>query len=97
MNSTPTLKTGPAPWWKFGYVWLVISGPAAVVVAAVATVWLALANPETLVAEDYYRRGVEINKTLAAQQARALMPAQQGRNHAATPPPPGGREAGPRP
>lgn len=75
----------PAPWWRFGYVWLVISGPAVVVVAGFITLWLAMANPETLVAQDYYRKGVEINKTLAAERARALTPANQGRNHAATP------------
>lgn len=75
----------PAPWWKFGFVWLVISGPAVVVVAGFVTLWLAVANPETLVAQDYYRKGVEINKTLAAERARALTPANQGRNHAATP------------
>jgi len=74
-----------APWWTFGYVWLVIAGPAAVVVASIATVWLTLAFPETLVAQDYYQQGIDINKTLAAQRARALVPAMQGRNHAATP------------
>ena len=60
MNEQPPLQI-PPPWWKFGYVWLVISGPAAVALAAVVTVWLALAYPETLVADDYYRRGIEIN------------------------------------
>jgi uncharacterized protein len=33
--------------------------------------------------EDYYRKGVEINKTLADNPA-SLAPAMQGRNHAAT-------------
>jgi hypothetical protein len=77
------------PWWKFGYVWLVIAGPAVVVVASIATVCIALAYPEILVAEDYYRQGIEINKTLAQAQrdrSKALMPAMQGRNHVATPP-----------
>ena len=85
-----SMGQAPARWWTFGLVWLVIAGPVAVVVAAIATVWLALAYPETVVAEDYHRRGVEIDKTLTAQQARALVPALQGRNHAATPPLPGG-------
>jgi uncharacterized protein len=85
MESKQDPSDSPAPWWKFGYVWLVISGPAVVVVAGFATLWLAIANPETLVAQDYYRQGVEINKTLAAERARALTPANQGRNHAATP------------
>jgi hypothetical protein len=70
------------PWWKYGHVWLVISGPAVVVVAGFVTLWLAVRTPDPVVAEDYYRRGVEINKTLAGKQ---FMPAGQGRNHAATP------------
>ena len=71
------------PWWKFGHVWLVISGPAVVVVAGFATAWIALRAPDPVLADDYYRRGMEINKTRAAE--RALLPALQGRNHAATP------------
>jgi hypothetical protein len=71
------------PWWKYGYVWMVIAGPAVVVVAALVTVWIAIRNPDPVLAEDYYQRGLEINKTLAKN--RALTPALQGRNHAATP------------
>lgn len=70
------------PWWKYGHVWLLISGPAAVVVAGVITAWIALASPDPVVAGDYYRKGQEMNKELARQ--RALAPAMQGRNHAAT-------------
>ena len=71
------------PWWKFGHVWLLVSGPAAVVVAGILTVWIAVVKTDPVVDENYYRRGIEINKQLAAQ--RALLPAVQGRNHAATP------------
>ena len=67
----------PAPWWRFGMVWMVIAGPAVVVVAGLVTGWIAMSGADTLVSTDYYRRGVEINKT--------LLPAVQGRNHAATP------------
>lgn len=84
----PQLPPSPpaaSPWWKHGHVWLLISGPAAVVVAGFATAWIAIRHPDPVVAEDYYRRGAEINKTLAAQD-KALMPALQGRNHAASPP-----------
>lgn len=77
-------KQGCAPWWKHGHVWLLIAGPVAVVVAGVVTFVLALGTPDPLVAEDYYRRGLEINKTLAARD-KANLPALQGRNHAATP------------
>ncbi len=48
------------------------------------TAWLAANGQDPVVAEDYYRRGMEMNKTLAAE--KAALPALQGRNHAATPP-----------
>jgi hypothetical protein len=74
----------PSPWWKHGLVWLVISGPATVAVACAVTAWIAWSHVDPVVATDYYRRGMEINKTLAARD-RAHLPALQGRNHAVTP------------
>ena len=74
-----------APWWKFGHVWLVISGPAVVVVAGLVTAWIAMRSPDPVLAEDDYRRGTQINRTLARD--KALAPALQARNHAATPAP----------
>lgn len=73
-----------APWWKHGHVWLLISGPAAVIVAGIATTWIAVASADPVVEVDYYRRGIEINKTLALKE-KSNLPALQGRNHAATP------------
>ncbi|KAF1049206.1 MAG: hypothetical protein GAK38_00974 [Xylophilus sp.] len=62
-----------------------IAGPAVVVVAGFTTLWLAVRTPDPVIAEDYYRRGIEINRTLSAQEQRGLAPAMQGRNHAMTP------------
>lgn len=78
------LPQDSGPWWKHGHVWLLISGPAAVVIAGIATAWIALSSPDPVVEADYYRRGIEINKTLAARD-KAQLPALQARNHAATP------------
>ena len=71
---TPNLSSTPAaavPWWRVGMVWLVIAGPVAVIVAAVATAVVAV-------------RGAE--PVLSAEEAGrfADRPAVQGRNHAAT-------------
>ena len=71
------------PWWRYGLVWLVIAGPAVVVVAGTVTAVIAARGADPVVASDYYRRGIEINRQLARE--RALLPAQQGRNHANTP------------
>lgn len=85
MNNTLTAdKSTPQPWWKFGYVWMIFGGPAVVVVASFITLWLAIRTPDPVIDENYYQRGIDINKTLAAQEL-ALTPAVKGRNHAATP------------
>ena len=62
MQNSAATSTGP--WWKFGYVWLIVAGPAIVVVASLVTVYLAVTRPDPLVTQDYYRKGMEINKTL---------------------------------
>lgn len=80
----PQAETAPAPWWKHGYVWMILGGPAFVVVAGIATLVIAVRAPDPVVAADYYRRGIEMNKTIAARE-KAHLPAVQGRNHAATP------------
>ena len=74
--------TPSPPWWRFPLLWMVIAGPAVVVVAGFATLWLAMRTPDPVVAPDYYRQGVEINRALADKK---LLPALAGRNHAATP------------
>lgn len=76
--------TPPVPWWKHGHVWLVISGPAIVVVASLVTGWVAMRHQDPVLDADYYRHGVDINRTLAAHR-RGELPAEQGRNHANTP------------
>jgi hypothetical protein len=80
---TVSSKNAAQPWWRFGHVWLLIAGPVAVVIAGFITLYLALSRPDPVVDADYYRKGVEINKTLEAAPA-ALAPAVQARNHAAT-------------
>ena len=70
------------PWWHYGYVWLVIAGPLVVVVASFVTLYLALQGTDPVI-DDYYRKGIEINRTLPGQ-GDTLAPAIQARNHAAT-------------
>jgi hypothetical protein len=71
------------PWWQFGHVWLVLSGPLTVVIASFFTFYLAAVGSDPLVDENYYQKGVEINRTLA-DTPQSMAPAIQARNHAAT-------------
>ena len=73
----------PEPWWKVGPMWLVVAGPVIVVIAAFVTLFIAMRSPDTVLAEDYYRKGLDVNK-MKADEAQ-MMPAMQARNHAATP------------
>jgi uncharacterized protein len=60
------------PWYRLPIVWMVIGGPAIVVVAGFATLAIAIAYPDPVI-------------TPTAASSKADMPAVQGRNHAATP------------
>ena len=59
------------PWYREPWPWLLMSGPAAVIVAGAATVWIAFASADGLVADDYYKRGLGINAVLKREQAAA--------------------------
>ena len=46
-----------------------MSGPAVVLVAGALTTWIAFSTKDGLVAEDYYKRGLAINKELRKEDA----------------------------
>jgi hypothetical protein len=61
------------PWYRQLWPWLLISGPAAVIVAGTVTLWIAFSTSDGLVAEDYYKQGLAINRQLAREdEARRL-------------------------
>jgi uncharacterized protein len=70
MNSN--MNQPSKPWYRYPIWWLVISGPAAVVVAGFATLAIAIAYPDPVIAPAPAARGADL-------------PAVQGRNHAASP------------
>jgi uncharacterized protein len=73
LPATPETPAEPTvPWWRLPIVWMVIGGPAVVVVASFVTLTLAIQNPDPVLARP-------------AAKNKAEQPAVQGRNHAATP------------
>lgn len=79
--ASPTAES--RPWWKEGYLWLVISGPLGVILACAVTAFYILQGPDAVVPDDYYRESLEIKRQLQAAQAE-MQPALIGRNHSAT-------------
>ncbi len=63
MKATPA-ATLPQPWYREPWPWIIMSGPAVVVVAGIVTPWIAFSGADGLVADDYYKRGLAINRTL---------------------------------
>jgi hypothetical protein len=67
--STPTIDT-VRPAWREPLVWMVWGIPALTVVAGLFTWWIAAQRADSNVAEDYYKRGLAINRSLE-RDARA--------------------------
>jgi len=57
------------PWYRQRWPWLIMAGPLAVVLAGAVTTWIAFASADGLVAEDYYKQGMGINRRLAREEA----------------------------
>lgn len=55
------------PWYREPWPWILMSGPVAVLVAGSATMWIAFASADGLVADDYYKQGLAINRRLAKE------------------------------
>ena len=94
MNATaPTSPPAPSPWWRHGMVWLVISGPAAVVVASFASAAIAWHGADLVLpqgGEPGHRQAAEEVDvgpvTSAAARTAPTAPAMLARNHSAAAP-----------
>jgi hypothetical protein len=56
--------TTATPWWKQRWPWLLMAGPAIVIVAGTYTGYLAFTRQDALVVGDYYKQGKAINQDL---------------------------------
>lgn len=81
-----TTAVAATPWYREPWPWLLMAGPAIVVVAGFITLALAIRSSDGLVADDYYKEGKAINKTISrdlrAQEmgyTARLAPAADGR------------------
>jgi hypothetical protein len=66
------------PWWRVGMVWLVVGGPAVVVVAAISTAVIAVRGADIVLTNLPAAMGP------GHTAPTALTPAREARNHAAT-------------
>jgi hypothetical protein len=64
INKTSAVK----PWYREPWPWILMAGPAIVVVAGVITAYLAIVSNDGLVADDYYKQGLAVNQVAARNQ-----------------------------
>jgi len=71
MSATPI--EAPRPAWREPLFWMVWGIPALTIVAGLATWWIAAQRADSNVAEDWYKRGMTINRSLEREsRAQAL-------------------------
>lgn len=63
----------PKPWHREPWPWILMAGPAIVVVAGIVTTVLAVTSSDGMVADDYYKQGLAINRVIERDaHARSL-------------------------
>jgi hypothetical protein len=63
-------------WYREPWPWILMAGPAVVVVAGFVTAWLAFHGADVLVVDDYYKQGLAINQALGRSDAAARLGVQ---------------------
>lgn len=69
------------PWWSYGHLWLVISGPLLVVVASVISAVVAFQGDDTALQDD--PAAIRAAHIQQMNKDQGMAPALQARNHAA--------------
>lgn len=59
------------PWYKYPLVWMMVTIPFTAVIMGVVMLWLAIDTDDGLVADDYYKLGLEINRVLIRDKKAA--------------------------
>lgn len=64
-----TQSSSKKPWFREPWPWILMSGPAIVIVAGIVTTWLAVKSNDGLVTDDYYKQGLAVNQRMQRDQA----------------------------
>lgn len=90
MNSPAAPRVTRRPWFREPMMWLVVGGPLIVVVASLVTVWIAVRHADQVLPTE--AASIRVAEPLdqmppqeRLQAQKALLPANQARNHLVSP------------
>lgn len=64
MTTALPIQSVCVPWYRQRWPWLLLAGPAIVVLASFVTFWFAATSDDGVIADDYYKRGLLINREI---------------------------------
>jgi hypothetical protein len=73
MKCADTSAGKERPWYREPWPWILAAGPFIVVVAGIYTAWLAIKSNDGLVTDDYYKKGLAANQTIARNELAASL------------------------
>lgn len=73
MHTVSMKSDDSKPWYRHRWPWLLMAGPAAVLVAGFITMWISFTGADALVVDDYYKQGKAINQDLRRDHAAATL------------------------
>jgi len=65
----PQLIANRVPWYREPWPWILMSGPAAAVIASFVSLYFAVSRADPLVADNYYKEGLAINRVIDLDRA----------------------------
>lgn len=72
------------PWYRQFWPWVLIMLPASAVIASMVTIYIAVEQPTAMVADDYYKKGLAINRVIKQQRAAAELRLEAAANFITT-------------
>lgn len=83
-TNVPAAGAPVKPWYAQRWPWLLMLGPATVIVAGAYTTWIAFSRQDALVVDDYYKQGQSINQDLRRDALASRLKMQIRLNYDAT-------------
>jgi hypothetical protein len=71
LSAVPGSRAGP--WYSHRWPWLLMLGPAVVIVGGSFAMYLAISRPDAMVVDDYYKQGKAINQDLRRDRIAAAL------------------------